>query len=82
VFVAGIEAAPFDDEGTRILDGMEEVHGFVNLNTPSSPTRLYQFTQFSDHAEAIAWLEAQALTFQRERRRTRPIRTPPLAPRR
>jgi hypothetical protein len=65
MFVAGISAVELDEEGGRILDALEEAHGFTPMSTGPS-VRNYQFTVFPGHAEAIKWLEDLARSESRE----------------
>lgn len=65
VFIAVIDAIEQDEEGSRILDRIEEAHGLSS--EPAGPTvRRYRFGQFADNPEAIAWLEAQAQAVSRK----------------
>jgi hypothetical protein len=60
VFIAVIDAIEHDDEGSRVLDAIEEAHG-LNSDDSGIPTaRRYRLMRFENNAEAIAWLEAEA----------------------
>jgi hypothetical protein len=63
MFVSVVLGVALNDDGERILDGIDTAHGL--RSQPAGPTvRRYQFTHFEDNGAAIAWLEAQGLTFR------------------
>lgn len=60
-FVAVIDAVCWGDDGARILDRIEAVHG-LDREIIEVTIRRYKFTHFKSNAEAIGWLETEAVT--------------------
>ncbi len=58
-----IDGIALDDQGEALLDGIEAAHAQLRPERLDPATRRYHFTQFETNEEAIAWLQAQALTF-------------------
>jgi hypothetical protein len=58
--VAVVDAVFWGDDGERILDRIDAAHGLEHEKLQAT-VRRYTFTSFESNADAIAWLEAEAL---------------------